>query len=121
MRYPMRLDDRGLAISTTNASEIWADRVRLLLATYRGERAGMPEYGTTAQDSVFNPLSNALETVQLAIQEAITRFVPELESVSVTTYEVSDGYIGVDVLFAPPNAKTTSISTSVDITLLGLG
>lgn len=120
MRYPMRLDDRGRVISTTNLSQIWADRVRLLLSTYRGERAGMPEYGTTAQDSVFDPLADALESVQLAVQGAITRFAPELEGVSVRTYEVSDGYVGVDVLFSPPNAKTTSISAAVDITLLGL-
>lgn len=120
LRYPMRLDDRGRVVATRNVSDIWGDRIRVLLSTYAGERAGRPEYGTDVETSLFSGIEDAVDAVSIAAQQAIVDYLPELEGIDVRAFESAPGRIGVQVSFTPPNARATSVSTAVDIALLGL-
>ena len=122
MRYPMRLDGRGCVIATRDPLAIWGDRVRMLLSTYKSQRAGLYDYGTEADDSLFLSMDETGELVEAAVAQAIAEYLPELDDVEVSAGPrlFADSTIEVAVRCSPPNAVATSITTAVDVVALGL-
>lgn len=122
LRYPMRLDGRGVVITTYSADTIWADRVRVLLSTYKSERSGDVDYGTNVDEALFAGMGMTSELVAGSIEQAIAEYLPELEDVSVDAAPMAytDTSVEVVVYFRPPNANQTSVTTALNIESLVL-
>lgn len=118
LRYPLRLDGAGRAISTTDPNAMWRDRVSVLLCTLVGERAGDLFYGTDISDATFGALDAVRDTIEEAVQAAFVAYLPDLnlDSVEVDTGLSADSRVTVTVLFTPPGSSTSqSATTSVDV------
>lgn len=122
LRYPLRLDGRGIAVTTYSAATIWADRVRVLLSTYKSERAGDVDYGTSVDEALFAGMGLTPELVAGSIEQAIAEYLPELEDVTVVASPMAytDTTVEVAVYFRPPNASQTSVTTALNVESLVL-
>lgn len=114
LSYPLRLDGAGRAISTTDPSAMWRDRVAVLLATLVGERAGDLFYGTDMSNASFGALDAVRDTVEEAVQAAFVAYLPDLslDSVEVNTDSSSESRVIVTVLFTTPGSSAPQSATS---------
>lgn len=114
LRYPLRLDGAGRAISTTDVNTVWRDRVAVLLATLVGERAGDLFYGTEMSNASFEALEKVQETIEEAVQAAFVAYLPDLnlDSVDVNADLSIDSRVTITVLFTPPGVSTSQSATS---------
>ena len=82
--------------------------MRLILATYPGERPMRPEFGSRNRDFVFRPVN--VETVgELAqvVREALLRWEPrvDVEAVIVTPHPEEDGVLYIDIQYRPKDTN----------------
>lgn len=117
MRYPLRMDSRGVVVGTRKDTEIWADRVRMLLSTYKSERVGKLEYGTEVEEALFSGMGLTPYLVEASVSQAIAEYLPELSNVQVVSVEDLTAETGIDVTvwFTPPNSSETSVTTALSI------
>lgn len=117
LRYPLRLDGAGRAISTTDVNTVWRDRVAVLLVTLIGERAGDLFYGTEMSNASFEALDKVQDTIEEAVQAAFVAYLPDLnlDSVDVSADLSIDSRVTITVLFTPPGATQQSATSSLDV------
>lgn len=117
LRYPLRLDDRGIAIATRRTGDIWADRVRVLLSTYKSERVIDSDYGTGVDEALFAGMGLGPDIIVAAIEQAIAEYLPSLTDVLVVAEPepFTESQITVTVFFSPPNASATSVTAAVSV------
>lgn len=81
IEFPFRDDDKGklLAMNSTSERAIKADLVHLLL-TNKGERLYLPDFGANLRQYLFQPNDEVVSgRIRDEIQEAINRFIPNLQ------------------------------------------
>lgn len=109
--FPYTLDPSGVAQVTSSASKIYLDRVLTLLSFYVGQRPMEPTYGVDWSKSLFENNSDARIAIPIAINEAITKWIPQ---VSVTSVEFAgeniDGTENVVVSLRLPDDTLTSLT-----------
>lgn len=115
LRYPLRLDSRGVAVQTRSSQSIWGDRVRLLLTTMSGERVHDSEYGTTAQAALFDGIDEIEEVVAAAVEGALNAYMPEITRIEVTVTEKSDDRAAFLVTYVAPDGGEYYLESTLDI------
>ena len=100
--FPLRTDPGG-GFATAGGTDKLEQSMRLILATYPGERPSRPEFGSRLRDFVFRPVS--LDTVADVAQEvrnALLRWEPRVvvEDVDVAPAPGHDGLLHITVGYA---------------------
>jgi uncharacterized protein len=82
-KFPIQLDAQGhIAVSTFEDNV--AEAVRIVLLTFTGERVMRPDFGSDLHDYVFSQMSgNTLGLVQAAVRDALVRWEPRIQVLSV--------------------------------------
>jgi uncharacterized protein len=77
-RFPVLPDARGRLGWSTGEQDI-EEAVFLVLSTARGERLMLPEFGTTARDSLFESADDlARAAIAESVREALVRWEPRI-------------------------------------------
>lgn len=77
-RFPILPDARGRLGWSTGEQDI-EEAVFLVLSTSRGERLMLPEFGTTARDSLFESADDlARAAIAESVREALVRWEPRI-------------------------------------------
>jgi phage baseplate assembly protein W len=93
IEFPFRDDDKGklLAMNSTSERAIKADLVHLLL-TNKGERLYLPDFGANLRQYLFQPNDEVVSgRIKDEIQEAINKFIPNLQVDEISTKKGSYG------------------------------
>jgi phage baseplate assembly protein W len=99
----MRTNSRGGIALVTREREL-EEAMRLILATYPGERPMRPEFGSRVRDWVFRGTDNdAIVTLALEVRTAILRWEPRVEVTGVrVTRDPSDASrLLIDIQYRP--------------------
>jgi phage baseplate assembly protein W len=81
--FPLRTNSRGGIALVTREREL-EEAMRLILATYPGERPMRPEFGSRVRDWVFRGTDNdAIVTLSLEVRNAILRWEPRVDVTNV--------------------------------------
>jgi phage baseplate assembly protein W len=84
--FPMRVDARG-GIATTGGSEEIDAALRMILSSAPGERVMRPDFGCAIWDLVFDSAdANTLGLMALAVREAVGRWEPRVDLLSVSPH-----------------------------------
>lgn len=99
--FPFSVDAGG-SVRLRHGPEKVEESLRLILSTRPGERPLRPEFGCAAHEHVFAPVSSPRTTgkVVRAVEEALSRWEPRIELLSVTAREDRDGVLMVAVDYA---------------------
>lgn len=83
----------GGKLETSSDDENIKDSLRVLLSTAKGERAGMPDYGCSIIDRVFDPNDTMMEIiVRNDILDAIEKWEPRVKVNEIYFVLNEDGY-----------------------------
>jgi phage baseplate assembly protein W len=86
-KFPIKVNARG-GLSWSSGADRIRDAIWIVLGTSPGERVMRPSFGVGAKDYVFEPNSSGSQTrLASAIREALTRWEPRVELVSVDVRE----------------------------------
>lgn len=111
---PFRVDSYGNIVKTYDQSKIWADRVRAVIGTLRGERVMRSRYGTKVPMSTFSNSDIAVSDISKEVRTAFASFLPQLNLDQVNVYLDDDSsVITVEVVYSLPNQ--TVVTTSVGV------
>ena len=114
LRLPMTLDSLGNFTTTTNESQIWADRVKMALGTRLGERVMRPGYGSRIGNSLFSTVSSMEETVRREVTKIFSEQFPLLEiGETVFTFNEGSGRLFVDISYTLPNRKESRTTVGI--------
>lgn len=100
--FPMRMNVQGeLALSIYHANI--EDCIRLILRTNLGERLYRPDFGSRLSELVFAPLNTqTLLLIRLYIEEALEKWEPRIELLSVTTEpDPLKGRVDITISYTP--------------------
>ena len=104
----------GGKLSTSQDDENIKDSLRVLLTTSKGERAGMPEYGCSITERVFDPNDPMQEIIMREdILEAIQKWEPRVEVNNVEFTLNEDGYT-IDTVIDYSTRKLGPDETMID-------
>ena len=114
LRLPLTLDSLGNLLTTTNESQIWADRVKIALGTRLGERVMRPGYGSKIGNSLFSTVSSMEETVRREVSKIFSEQFPLLEiGDTVFTFNEATGRLNVDISYTLPNRKESRTTVGI--------
>lgn len=123
LRYPLQLDGAGRPLSTSDVDTIWRDRVTILLATMMGERPSDPLYGADLGQATFAPVGDVGDIVRDSVQGVFQVYLPDLalQEIDIDESDISDGNLGLTIVFTIPSGNEVAVSTVIDLAVLGLG
>jgi phage baseplate assembly protein W len=101
LAFPLRVDQRG-GIALVAGEDDVAQAIAIVLATAPGERPMRPEFGCAIHDHVFAELDAlTLGEMERAVREALARWEPRIEVISVgfDLSEVDVGRVLIDVAY----------------------
>lgn len=88
--FPVRLDARG-NVALSEYEQNIEESIRIILGTAIGERVMRPEFGCRIHDFVFYPNNaSTAALVSFYVREALVKWEPRIEDVSVTAYPDSE-------------------------------
>jgi uncharacterized protein len=100
--FPLGVDARGGILLARRENEL-EQAIRLILATYPGERPMRPEFGSRLRDYVFRSatIDTAAELSQ-EVQDALLRWEPRIDvkSVNVLVDQQDRNKLYIDILYA---------------------
>ena len=92
IQFPFKDDPEGkfLKMNADAKQAIKSDLVHLLL-TNKGERLYLPNFGANLRQYIFEPNDNKVrEDIQAEVQNAVSKFIPNLKITSLTVERPSD-------------------------------
>jgi phage baseplate assembly protein W len=101
--FPLRTNSRG-GIALVRRERELEEAMRLILATYPGERPMRPEFGSRVRDWVFRGADNdAIVTLSLEVRTAILRWEPRVDvtNVRVTRDSADSSRLLIDIEYRP--------------------
>lgn len=113
--YPYTVDVNGTVSKALTSTRLYLDRILTLVSTYKGQRPMLPEYGIDWSGALFENDNNARVAIPIAIREAVSTWIPEVE---VTDVDIKfDPLAGLEYVTLgvslPDNTFTTmSINTA---------
>jgi phage baseplate assembly protein W len=98
--FPARITPGGSVRLVSGAEEIEA-ALRMILTTAPGERVMRPDFGCAMWEQVFAPVNaSTLGLIEQSVREAVTRWEPRAELISVTTVPGDDGsVVDIDIAY----------------------
>jgi phage baseplate assembly protein W len=89
-KFPIKVNAKG-GLSYSDGSDRIQDAIWIVLGTSLGERVMRVDFGGGIQDYVFQSNSDVMRTqLAAAVQEALTKWEPRIELVSVAVKEGSE-------------------------------
>lgn len=82
--------------------------MRLILATYPGERPMRPEFGSRIRDYVFRPINvQTIAELSRVVREALLRWEPrvDVEAVLVNPVSADQGLLHIDIQYRPKDTN----------------
>jgi phage baseplate assembly protein W len=101
--FPLRTNSRG-GIALVRREQELEEAIRLILATYPGERPMRPEFGSRVRDWVFRGSdTNSLAGLSLEVRTSILRWEPrvEVKNVRVTRDGDAGNKLLIDIEYQP--------------------
>ena len=101
--FPLRTNSRG-GIALVRREQELEEAIRLILATYPGERPMRPEFGSRLRDWVFRGSdTNSLAGLSLEVRTSILRWEPrvEVKNVRVTRDGDAGNKLLIDIEYQP--------------------
>ena len=105
--HPARIDATGSFALVTQEREI-EEAIRIIVATYPGERSMRPEFGCRIHDYVFESIDSfTLGRIDYEIRVALDRWEPRIDVVDIDfdTSEAELGRLVIEITYA---LRTTS-------------
>jgi phage baseplate assembly protein W len=98
--FPARITPGGSVRLVSGAEEIDA-ALRMILTTAPGERVMRPDFGCAMWEQVFAPVNaSTLGLIEQSVREAVTRWEPRAELISVSTVPGEDGsVVDIDIAY----------------------
>ena len=98
--FPAKITAGGGVRLVTGGEELDA-AIRMILTTSPGERVMRPDFGCGMWRQVFSPVNaTTLGLIEQSVREAIVRWEPRVELISVTTTAAGDGArIDIDIAY----------------------
>ena len=100
--FPLGVDARG-GIALARREQELEQAMRLILATYPGERPMRPEFGSRLRDYVFRPATiDTAAELSHEVQQALLRWEPrvDIKSVDVTVDPGERNVLYIDISYA---------------------
>lgn len=108
---PFTIDSFGKVVKATTQEKIWADRVRSVIGTSLRERVMRPTFGCSVSDSLFGSVDETRQDISSQIEDAFSKFLPDLELVEVIVNESPEqGKMEVEIVYNLPNEKEVTVS-----------
>lgn len=83
-KFPVQLDEKTGRVATSSLEEDIKEAIGIILLTNIGERVMRPDFGSGAQDYVFESDSEEfISSVRHTVTEALMRFEPRIEDIDV--------------------------------------
>lgn len=101
--FPLRINARG-GIALVRRERELEEAMRLILATYPGERPMRSEFGSRVRDWVFRGVDNdSMAALQVEVRNSIHRWEPRVEVTGVTvTQDQNDAaMMRIDIEYRP--------------------
>ena len=110
---PFNFDESGSIATTTELGKIWEDRVIITVMTGLGSRVMRPTFGSDVNKVVWENINDALTLIKQSISAAFSRWLTDLELISVSGYiDPTDGYLVAQVKY---NLRTQDLTTTLNI------
>ncbi|CAB4129488.1 baseplate wedge subunit [uncultured Caudovirales phage] len=102
--------------STTDVTQIWKNRVLLVLGTRPGERVMRPDFGCNLYTALFETQSVAEQIINTTITEAFTSWLPDLALKQISpTFDDTTNTFTINILYGLPNAEVDSVTINSGI------
>jgi uncharacterized protein len=101
--FPLRVNARG-GIALVRRERELEEAMRLILATYPGERPMRPEFGSRVRDWVFRGTDNdSLGALKIEVTNSIHRWEPRVKIVDViiTRDRADPSLLRINILYQP--------------------
>ena len=101
--FPLRINARG-GIALVRRERELEEAMRLILATYPGERPMRPEFGSRVRDWVFRGTDNdSLSALKIEVMNSIHRWEPrvEIEQVVITRDGADPSLLRINIFYRP--------------------
>jgi phage baseplate assembly protein W len=101
--FPLRTNSRG-GIALVRRERELEEAMRLILATYPGERPMRPEFGSRVRDWVFRGADpDAMASLSLEVRTSILRWEPrvEINDVRITRDPSDPTRLLIDIAYSP--------------------
>jgi phage baseplate assembly protein W len=101
--FPLRTNSRG-GIALVRREQELEEAMRLILATYPGERPMRPEFGSRVRDWVFRGSdTESIASLSLEVRTSILRWEPrvEIQNVRVTRDRAVGNKLLIDIEYQP--------------------
>lgn len=115
IRFPFTLDEFGKVATTDQPNKLYMDRVLTLLSTNVGQRPTQPEYGIDWKTALFENEGNIAAALPKAIASAVSRWIPDVQVVSVNVSNDSNGTEEVQINLLLPNSSLATLPVSLGI------
>lgn len=111
---PFGLDNYGNVRKTYDQSKIWADRVRSVIGTLRGERVMRAAFGTRIPTHTFDNDAVATENVTREVRGAFSSFLPKLRLTEVNvSFDDDTASVQLEILYELPNQTQGSVNVGI--------
>jgi len=104
---PFRLDSYGKVTTTDDLSKIWADRVKTVVATARGERVMLPRFGSNLPNDLLDILPNIPGYADVEMRTAFSDWLPDVTFESTEIAEDDAGTLNLVVIYRIPKFEQT--------------
>jgi phage baseplate assembly protein W len=107
--FPLAVDPGG-TIAMVGGHEKLEQSMRLILATYPGERPMRPRFGSTLRDYVFSGTdSQSFADIGRVVRESIEQWEPRVDVADVNVYPDGDqpGLLYIDILYTVPATNSS--------------
>ena len=101
--FPLRVNSRG-GIALVRRERELEEAMRLILATYPGERPMRPEFGSRVRDWVFRGTDNdSLGALKIEVMNSIHRWEPRVlvNDVIITRDAADPSLIRINIIYQP--------------------
>ena len=99
LAWPLQVTPRG-EIALARGHHDIEQAIRIILGTMPGERVRRPEFGCRAYQLVFEPRNAATRSLLATyVQEALRRWEPRVEIISVNVEHHADSALMVDIKY----------------------
>ncbi|NBW10252.1 MAG: hypothetical protein EBR82_19710 [Caulobacteraceae bacterium] len=110
----------GKYLTTLGASSdyrtIWKNRILLVLGTRPGERVMRPDFGSNLYSAVFEPEATAAEIINDSINQAFSKWLPDLILNRITpTFDPGAGLLSISLIYALPTGEVDSVTINTGI------
>jgi phage baseplate assembly protein W len=111
--FPYSVDPTGRVASTTSTAKIYLDRVLTLLSVNIGQRPMLPSYGVDWSKALFESDGDSQAAISLAIQEAISTWIPEVGVISISiTSDVTSGTENITITLRLPDNTVSNLAVN---------